>query len=97
VHSAPDGPARGNTKQFNQVLGLPLPTPSDVEAMAFHPQFSVFFSLDGDEPENSTCVPMLVQDGAVAVGGARHFSALSLEHASWSNAALRRSSCRRRR
>jgi hypothetical protein len=54
-------------EQFNQALGLPLPTPIDVDAIAFHPQFGVFFSLDGDVPANTACGPMIVQDGAVIV------------------------------
>jgi hypothetical protein len=52
-------------EQFNTALGLPLPTPIDVDAITFHPQFGVFFSLDVDTPANTACGPMLVQDGAI--------------------------------
>lgn len=52
-------------EQFNQALGLPLATPIDVDAIAFSPQFGVFFSLDADIGCNTGCGPMLVQDGAV--------------------------------
>lgn len=52
-------------EQFNQSLGLPLLTPIDVDAIAFNPQFGVFFSLDADIVCNTACGPMLVQDGAV--------------------------------
>lgn len=52
-------------EQFNQALGLPLATPIDVDAIAFSPQFGVFFSLDGDQWANTACGPVFVQDGAV--------------------------------
>jgi len=54
-------------EQFNQALGLPLGTPIDVDAIAFSPQFGVFFSLDADIVANTACGPVLVQDGAVVV------------------------------
>jgi hypothetical protein len=52
-------------EQFNQALGLPPATPIDVDAIAFSPQFGVFFSLDGDQWANTACGPVFVQDGAV--------------------------------
>ncbi len=52
-------------EQFNQALGLPLPTPIDVDAIAFNPQFGIFFSLDTDIVCNTACGPVLVQDGAI--------------------------------
>ncbi|MFY9344799.1 MAG: hypothetical protein WAT39_20065 [Planctomycetota bacterium] len=51
--------------QFNQALGLPLATAIDVDAIAFSPQFGVFFSLDANIVCNTACGPVLVQDGAV--------------------------------
>jgi hypothetical protein len=52
-------------EQFNQALGLPLATPIDVDAIAFSPQFGVFFSLDANVMANTACGPVLVEDGAV--------------------------------
>jgi hypothetical protein len=54
-------------EQFNMALGLPLATPIDVDAIAFSPQFGVFFSLDADIVCNTACGVMLVQDGDVVV------------------------------
>ncbi|HEX5052900.1 MAG TPA: hypothetical protein VFZ65_14080 [Planctomycetota bacterium] len=69
----PNGPLDGQVQyfmrqeQFNQALGLPPGTPIDIDAIAFSPQFGVFFSLDADTPANTACGPMLVQDGAVVM------------------------------
>ena len=52
-------------EQFNQALGLPLTTPIDVDAIAFSPQFGVFFSLDQDVIANTVCGPVSIRDGAV--------------------------------
>ena len=52
-------------EQFNQALGLPVATPIDVDAIAFNPQFGIFFSLDTDIVCNTACGPVLVQDGAI--------------------------------
>jgi hypothetical protein len=52
-------------EQFNQALGLPVATPIDVDAIAFSPQFGVFFSLDQDVVANTVCGPVLMRDGAV--------------------------------
>lgn len=52
-------------EQFNQALGLPITTAIDVDAIAFNPQFGVYFSLDADITCNTACGPVLVQDGAV--------------------------------
>ncbi len=52
-------------EQFNASLGLPIVTPIDIDAIAFDPQFGVFFSLDADIPANTACGPMLVRDGDV--------------------------------
>jgi hypothetical protein len=52
-------------QQFNAALGLPLATPIDVDAIAFSPQFGVFFSLDGNHMCNTACGPMLVMDGDI--------------------------------
>jgi len=50
-------------EQFNQVLGLPLNTPIDVDAIAWSPNYGVFFSLDADIVCNTACGPTLVRDG----------------------------------
>ena len=52
-------------EQFNQVLGLPLGTAIDVDAIAWSLNYGVFFSLDTDIVCNTACGPMLVQDGAI--------------------------------
>lgn len=52
-------------EQINQALGLPLNTPIDVDAAAFHPSFGVFLSLDQDVAITTPCGPVLLQDGAV--------------------------------
>jgi hypothetical protein len=52
-------------EQFNQALGLPVATPIDVDAIAFSPQFGVFFSLDQDVVANTVCGPVTILDGAV--------------------------------
>jgi hypothetical protein len=52
-------------EQFNQALGLPPAFPLDVDAIAFSPQFGVFFSVDGDVNCVTGCGPVLVQDGAI--------------------------------
>ncbi|MEO6597823.1 MAG: hypothetical protein ABIP94_24010 [Planctomycetota bacterium] len=59
-------------EQFNQALGLPLTTAIDVDAIAFQPNFGVYFSLDTDIVCNTACGPVLVRDGDVVCvpGGA---------------------------
>jgi hypothetical protein len=52
-------------EQFNLALGLPLTTPIDVDAIAFHPQFGVFFSLDTDIWITTACGPHFLQDGEI--------------------------------
>ncbi len=52
-------------EQFNITLGLPPATPIDVDAVAFGPNYGVFFSLDTDVVANTACGPMLVRDGDV--------------------------------
>lgn len=52
-------------EQFNQALGLPLGTPIDVDAIAFSPQFGVFFSLDGNIACTTACGATFVQDGDI--------------------------------
>jgi hypothetical protein len=54
-------------EQFNTALGLPQATAIDVDAITFHPEFGVFFSLDADIVANTVCGPTLVRDGAVVV------------------------------
>lgn len=51
---------------FRQARGLPPSMLIDVDAIAFHVEFGVFFSLDADIVCNTlACGPVLVQDGAV--------------------------------
>jgi hypothetical protein len=52
-------------EQFNQALGLPLATPTDVDAICFQPGLGVYFSLDQDVPAVTFCGPQLIQDGAI--------------------------------
>jgi len=52
-------------EQINQALGLPPAYPIDVDAVAFQPNFGLFFSIDADVTANTGCGPMLVQDGDV--------------------------------
>lgn len=48
-----------------QALGLPVGSPVDVDAIAFQPNFGVFFSIDADTPAFTACGPTLVRDGDV--------------------------------
>jgi hypothetical protein len=52
-------------EHFNSALGLAAGTPIDVDAIAFAPNFGVFFSLDADTPALLSCGPTLVRDGAI--------------------------------
>jgi len=52
-------------EMFNMALGLPPANPIDVDAIAFQPNYGVFFSVDLDTPANTACGPMLVRDGDV--------------------------------
>ncbi len=49
----------------NMALGLLPTTPIDVDAIAFSPNYGVFLSLDQDVVVNTSCGPMLMQDGAI--------------------------------
>ena len=50
-------------EQFNQVLGLPLGTAIDVDAIAWSLNYGVFFSIDADILCNTACGPTLLRDG----------------------------------
>jgi len=50
---------------FQLALGLPFATPIDIDAIAFQPNFGVWFSIDVDTPCLTACGPTLVQDGDV--------------------------------
>lgn len=50
---------------FNKSLGLPLLTPIDVDAIAWSPNYGVFFSLDQDIAATTACGPTFVRDGDV--------------------------------
>ena len=52
-------------EQFNAALGLPLTTPIDVDAIAWSPNYGVYFSLDIDTPGNGACGPAFYLDGDV--------------------------------
>lgn len=52
-------------EQFNIALGRPPAAPIDVDAIAFQPNFGVWFSIDVDTPCNTACGPVLVRDGDV--------------------------------
>jgi hypothetical protein len=52
-------------EQINQSLGLPLGTPIDVDAIAFQPNFGVYFSLDTDIVVTTACGAVLLRDGDV--------------------------------
>ncbi|HEX5054007.1 MAG TPA: hypothetical protein VFZ65_19670 [Planctomycetota bacterium] len=52
-------------EQFNQAMGLPLTTPIDIDAIAFHPGMGVYFSLDTDINAFTFCGPTLIRDGDV--------------------------------
>ncbi|MBZ0150591.1 MAG: hypothetical protein K8J09_03595 [Planctomycetes bacterium] len=52
-------------EQFNISLGLPPATPIDVDAIAWSPNYGVFFSLDTDIAATTVCGPTFVRDGDV--------------------------------
>ena len=52
-------------EQFNIALGLPVGTPIDVDAIAFGPNFGVYFSLDADIFAPLLCGGTLVRDGDI--------------------------------
>lgn len=52
-------------EQFNQVLGLPLNTVIDVDAIAWMPGGGVYFSLDQDVLAFPACGGVLVRDGDI--------------------------------
>ncbi|HEB53353.1 MAG TPA: hypothetical protein ENI87_08880 [bacterium] len=52
-------------EQVNNALGLPPSYAIDVDAIAFQPNYGVFFSIDVDVPAMTVCGPTLVRDGDV--------------------------------
>lgn len=52
-------------EQFVQALGMPVGSSLDIDAIAFSPNYGVFFSLDSDTPAITDCGPMLVRDGDI--------------------------------
>jgi hypothetical protein len=52
-------------EQFNIALGRPLNAPLDIDAVAWEPNFGIFFSIDNDRMASTACGPVLVQDGDV--------------------------------
>jgi len=67
IVNGPDGTIEYFMTQelFNTALGLPLTTPINVDAIAFQPNYGIFFSLADDITANTVCGPMLVRDGDV--------------------------------
>ncbi|MEZ6037880.1 MAG: hypothetical protein R3F29_10395 [Planctomycetota bacterium] len=66
-NGAGDGQVRHFMRQehFNMALGLPPANPIDIDAIAFGPNYGVFFSIDMDTPALTMCGPLLVRDGDV--------------------------------
>lgn len=52
-------------EQFNLALGLPPAYGIDIDAIAFQPNFGVYFSIDDDVTALTGCGPMLIQDGDI--------------------------------
>lgn len=52
-------------EHFNIALGLPPGNPIDVDAIAFHPNFGVFFSIDNDVFCPMLCGGTFVRDGDI--------------------------------
>lgn len=52
-------------EQFNMSLGLPPGYGIDIDAIAFQPNFGVYFSVDVNVAATTACGPMLVRDGDV--------------------------------
>lgn len=50
---------------FDKSLGLPPTTPIDVDAIAWSPNYGIFFSLDQDIAATTPCGPTFVRDGDV--------------------------------
>ena len=54
-----------NQEQFNIALGRNPGAPLDVDAIAWQPNYGVWFSIDNSRNCNTLCGPVLVQDGDV--------------------------------
>jgi len=52
-------------EMFLQALGLPAAATVDIDAIAFQPNYGVFFSIDTDTPAMTACGPTIVRDGDV--------------------------------
>jgi hypothetical protein len=52
-------------EQFNQALGLPAFYAINIDAIAFQPNYGLFFSVDADVPAMTPCGPVLIQDGDI--------------------------------
>ena len=52
-------------EMFTQALGMPAGSTVDVDAIAFSPNYGVFFSLDADTLAVTDCGPTFVRDGDV--------------------------------
>ncbi len=52
-------------EQVNQALGLPPSYPINIDAIAFQPNYGVFFSIDTDVLAVTACGPTLIRDGDV--------------------------------
>ncbi|MFT4843417.1 MAG: hypothetical protein ACI8UD_001656 [Planctomycetota bacterium] len=52
-------------EQFNNALGLPPAYPINIDAVAFQPNYGVYFSVDADVPAMTVCGPTLIRDGDI--------------------------------
>jgi len=67
IVNGPDGTVEYfmRQEQFNTALGVPTTTAIDVDAIAFQPNYGIFFSLASDLFAVTACGPMMVRDGDV--------------------------------
>ncbi|MCK5944530.1 MAG: hypothetical protein KAI24_21255, partial [Planctomycetes bacterium] len=52
-------------EQINNALGLPPAYAIDIDAVAFQPNYGLFFSVDADVPGMTVCGPTIIRDGDV--------------------------------
>lgn len=64
-------------EQFNNAMGLPAAYPIDIDAIAFQPNYGIFYSVDADVPAMTVCGPTLVRDGDILClpGGSLSYTA----------------------
>jgi len=54
-----------NQEQFNIALGRAPSAPLDIDAIAWQPNFGIWFSIDNTRNANTACGPVVLQDGDV--------------------------------